>query len=110
MTAGQFLNAVALGQITPGPVTQTVAVVGYAAGGLAGGLLAAAVAFSPSFVFVLIGGNRFDRLGNDHRARYFLDGAAVLVLALRRSIVTTILTAAAIGSLVALAGGPRRHT
>ena len=41
MTAAQFLSAVALGQITPGPVVQTVAVVGYAAAGLAGGLLAA---------------------------------------------------------------------
>ena len=37
MTATQFLNAVALGQVTPGPVVQTVAVVGYAAGGLGGG-------------------------------------------------------------------------
>ena len=42
MTGAQFLNAVALGQITPGPVVQTVAVVGYAAAGLGGGLLAAA--------------------------------------------------------------------
>src|SRR4029079_10267321 len=40
MTAGHFLTAVALGQITPGPVVQTVAVVGYAAAGLGGGLLA----------------------------------------------------------------------
>ncbi|MCU1399083.1 MAG: chromate transporter, partial [Acidimicrobiales bacterium] len=42
MTAGQFLDAVAFGQITPGPVVQTVAVVGYAAAGVGGGLLAAA--------------------------------------------------------------------
>src|ERR1019366_8610326 len=49
MTAGQFLNVVALGQITPGPVVQTVAAVGYAAAGLPGGLLAALVAFTPSF-------------------------------------------------------------
>ena len=53
MTAGQFLSAVALGQVTPGPVVQTVAVVGYAAAGVGGGLLAALVAFAPSFVFVL---------------------------------------------------------
>ncbi|MGH3201594.1 MAG: chromate transporter, partial [Streptosporangiaceae bacterium] len=52
MTSGQFLNGVALGQITPGPVVQTVATVGYAAAGIGGGLLAALVAFSPSFVFV----------------------------------------------------------
>ena len=56
MTAAQFLNAVALGQITPGPVVQTVAVVGYAAAGVGGGLLAALVAFTPSFLFVLVGG------------------------------------------------------
>ena len=44
MTNEQFLNAVALGQITPGPVTHTVAAVGYAAGGIGGALLASAVA------------------------------------------------------------------
>ena len=75
MTNAQFLNAVALGQITPGPVVQTVAVVGYAAAGLAGGLLASLVAFTPSFIFVLAGGPRFDRIRGDHRARAFLDGA-----------------------------------
>ena len=75
MTSAQFLDAVALGQITPGPVVQTVAVVGYAAAGLAGGLLAALVAFTPSFVFVLAGGPRFDRIRGDQRARAFLDGA-----------------------------------
>ena len=75
MTSGQFLNAVALGQVTPGPVTQTVAVVGYAAAGVGGGLLAAMVAFSPSFVFVLAGGDRFDRIRADVNAKDFLDGA-----------------------------------
>ena len=47
MTNAQFLNAVALGQITPGPVVATVAAVGYAAHGLLGGILAAFVAFTP---------------------------------------------------------------
>jgi chromate transporter len=75
MSAGQFLNAVALGQVTPGPVTHTVAVVGYAAAGVGGGLLAAAVAFSPSFAFILGGGRHFDRLRRDQRVRAFLDGA-----------------------------------
>jgi chromate transporter len=75
MTGTQFLNAVALGQVTPGPVVQTVAVVGYAAAGLAGGLLASVVAFTPSFSFVLLGANRFDRLRANRGARVFLDGA-----------------------------------
>ena len=75
MTGAQFLNAVALGQVTPGPVVQTVAVVGYAAAGLAGGLLASAVAFTPSFLIVLFGGPRFERIRGNQRARAFLDGA-----------------------------------
>jgi chromate transporter len=75
MTGAQFLNAVALGQITPGPVVQTVAVVGYAAAGLIGGILASVVAFSPSFAFVLLGAHRFDQIRGDRRARAFLDGA-----------------------------------
>jgi chromate transporter len=137
ITAGQFLNAVALGQVTPGPVVQTVAVVGYAAAGIGGGLLAAAVAFSPSFAFILLGGERFDRVRADRRARAFLNGAgpaaigailgsaiplaralaepwqyavlagaAVMLLALRRGVVPTLLCAAAVGVLVALADGP----
>jgi len=76
MTHAQFLNAVALGQITPGPVTQTVAAVGYSAAGFAGGLLAAAVAFAPSFAFILIGAAGFERLLGDRRMLAFLDGAA----------------------------------
>ncbi|MGH2884895.1 MAG: chromate efflux transporter [Solirubrobacteraceae bacterium] len=75
MTNAQFLNAVALGQVTPGPVVATVASVGYAAHGVVGGLLAALVAFSPSFSFILLGGGRFEQLRNNQRARAFLDGA-----------------------------------
>jgi chromate transporter len=75
MTGAQFLNAVALGQITPGPVVQTVSAVGYAAAGLGGGLLAALVAFSPSFVFVLAGAGYFSVLRTSRVAQAFLDGA-----------------------------------
>ncbi len=136
MTSGQFLNAVALGQITPGPVVQTVSAVGYAAAGLPGGLLAAVVAFAPSFAFVLGGGRYFGRLRENRYAQAFLDGAgpaaigaifgaavllaralsvgwqfavlagaAVLLLAARRGVVLTLLSAAAVGVAVALAGG-----
>jgi len=75
MTNARFLDAVALGQITPGPVVATVAAVGYAAHGLAGALLAAVVAFLPSFAFILVGARRFDRLRENASARAFLDGA-----------------------------------
>ena len=75
MTNTEFLNAVALGQVTPGPVTQTVAVVGYAAYGIGGGLLAALIAFAPSFVFVLLGARRFGALRRNQAMRAFLAGA-----------------------------------
>jgi chromate transporter len=136
MSGAQFLNAVALGQVTPGPVVQTVAVVGYSAAGLAGGLLASAVAFTPSFLFVLFGGPRFDQIRGDARVRAFLDGAGpaaigaifgsaialsrvishpwqyavlagalALLLPLRRGVVLTLLSGAAIGIVIALATG-----
>jgi len=75
MTSANFLNAVALGQVTPGPVVATVAAVGYAAHGLGGGVLAAAVAFTPSFTFVLLGARHFQQLRASARAQAFLDGA-----------------------------------
>jgi chromate transporter len=75
MTDTEFLDAVAFGQLTPGPVTHTVAVVGYAAAGLGGALLAAAIAFAPSFLVVGLGGRRFEALRGNRGARTFLDGA-----------------------------------
>jgi chromate transporter len=136
MTGTQFLNAVALGQVTPGPVVQTVAVVGYAAAGIGGGLLASAVAFAPSFAFVLLGGRHFGQIRGNQRARAFLDGAGpaaigaifgsaitltrelihpwqylvlagalVVLFPLRRGVVLALLSAAAVGIVVALAGG-----
>ena len=75
MTNTQFLNAVALGQITPGPVVLTVAVVGYAVAKVGGGLLAALVAFTPSFCFVLFGGRYFDRMRANSGVQAFLAGA-----------------------------------
>lgn len=140
MTNPQFLNAVALGQITPGPVVLTVAVVGYAAAGLGGGLLVAAIAFAPSFTFVLVGAGHFDRIRRDRRTRAFLDGAgpaaigaifgsalplalalsepwqyavlaaaAALLLGLKRSVVTTLLLAGAVGVVAVLAGASLPH-
>lgn len=93
MTNTEFLNAVALGQVTPGPVTQTVAVVGYAAAGLGGALMASAVAFGPSFALIMLGGNRFLALRENLDARAFLDGAGPAAVG------------AIFGAFVPLAGG-----
>jgi chromate transporter len=75
MSGSQFLSAVALGQVTPGPVVLTVAVVGYAASGVGGALLATLIAFGPSFLFVLSGGPHFDRIRSSVRIQAFLTGA-----------------------------------
>ena len=75
MSNSEFFNAVALGQVTPGPVVATVAAVGYGAYGIGGGLLAALVAFLPSFSFILLGGGRFERLRGNPSANAFLAGA-----------------------------------
>ena len=80
MTNSQFLDAVALGQVTPGPVVLTVAAVGYAAAGLGGALLATAIAFAPSFVFILAGASRFDRLRGNRTIQAFLTGAGAAVI------------------------------
>jgi len=95
MSAAHFLNAVALGQITPGPVVATVAAVGYAAHGVVGGVIAAAVAFTPSFVAVMVGGPRFQQLRGSARAQAFLDGAGPAAIG------------AILGSAVLLAGALR---
>lgn len=75
MTDARFLDAVALGQITPGPVVHTVAAVGYAAEGVGGAVFAATLAFVPSFALILGLAPRFERLRADERLRAFLDGA-----------------------------------
>ncbi|MCL2395126.1 MAG: chromate efflux transporter, partial [Acidimicrobiaceae bacterium] len=80
MTNAQFLSAVALGQVTPGPVVQTIAVVGYAAGGVGYGLLASLCAFTPSFVFVLAGGPHFDRIRSNAAVQAFLTGAGAAAI------------------------------
>ena len=80
MSSAQFLNAVALGQITPGPVVQTVSAVGYAARGLTGALLAAAVAFTPSYLFVVGGGKHFQSIRSNAKVTAFLRGAGPCVI------------------------------
>jgi chromate transporter len=106
MTAPEFLNAVALGQVTPGPVVHTVAVVGYAAHGVGGALLAAAIAFAPSFLFVIFGGSRLDALRKDARVRAFLDGAGPAAIgAILGSAVPLALALEELWQAAVLAGG-----
>lgn len=93
MTDAQFLSAVAVGQITPGPVTNTIAVVGWAAAGLPGALLGTAVAFGPSLLLIAFAGHHFERVRASARAQAFLLGSGPAALG------------AIVGSAVPLAAG-----
>jgi chromate transporter len=116
MSASQFLRAVAVGQITPGPVVATIAAVGFAAGGVGGAALAAAIAFLPSFALVLGGAPHFERLRSDAGVQAFLLGAGPAAIgaiigaaiplagALRETWQFVLLGAAAVALLVLRAG------
>ncbi len=110
MTKQQLLDAIAIGQITPGPLLTTATFIGYllghtqfgggVVGGIAGGVLATAAIFLPAFCFVAMLGPLLPRIRNHPLARGALDGmnAAVVALIL---VVTIRLGAAAVVDVTA---------
>jgi chromate transporter len=82
LTESQLLDAVAVGQITPGPVFTTATFVGYVLGGGAGAVVATLGIFLPAFVFVAVSGPLVPRLRRSRFAGAFLDGVVVASLAL----------------------------
>ncbi len=82
LSEAQLLDAVAAGQITPGPVFTTATFVGYLLAGAAGGVVATIGIFLPAFLFVGVGGALIPWLRRTPVARAFLDGVNVGSLAL----------------------------
>ncbi|MFO0675607.1 MAG: chromate efflux transporter [Polyangiaceae bacterium] len=107
LTERQLLDAVAVGQTTPGPVFSTATFVGGVLGGPSGALLATLGIFLPSFVFVAMSGALVPVVRRSPVARAFLDGVNVASLALM-AVVTFDLGRAAIVDLptilIAIAG------
>jgi len=91
----QLLDAIAVGQLTPGPVFTTATFVGYLLGGGAGAAVATIGIFLPAFVFVALSGLFLPRLRRSPTARAALDGINVASLALM-AIVTTQLARSAL--------------
>jgi chromate transporter len=82
LTDRQLLDAVAVGQFTPGPVLTTATFIGYLLAGLPGAVVATVAIFAPSFVFVAASSPLIPRLRRSARAAGFLDGANAASLAL----------------------------
>jgi chromate transporter len=107
----QFLDAVAVAMITPGPVVITVGFIGYLVAGLAGAVVAALATFLPCYVFTVIPAPHFRRLSQNRALKAFVDGVtaaatgaiagAAFVLG-RRALVDVTTVAIALGTLLVL--------
>lgn len=86
LTDRQLLDAVAVGQFTPGPVFTTATFIGYLTGGWAGAVLATVAIFLPSFVFVAIVYPLVPRLRASPWTAAFLDGANAAALGLMAAV------------------------
>jgi chromate transporter len=82
LTEQQLLDAIAVGQITPGPLFTTATFVGYLLGGPAGGLVATVGIFLPAFLFVAFSGPIVPKIRRSPAAGAALDGVNVASLAL----------------------------
>jgi chromate transporter len=82
LTTRQLLDAVAVGQVTPGPVFTTATFIGFLLGGVKGALAATVAIFLPGFVFVALSGPLIPRIRKSPVAAAFLDGVTVGSIAL----------------------------
>ena len=118
LTDAQLLDAIAIGQFTPGPVLTTATFVGYLLAGVPGAAVATVAIFLPSFVFVAASSPLILKLRKSRWAAGFLDGAnaaslalmAVVTWQLGRAAVVDGLTAALAAIAGALVFGTRVHS
>ena len=112
LTESQLLDAIAVGQVTPGPVFTTATFIGFVLGGPGGAAVATLGIFLPAFLFVALSGPLIPRLRASPTAGAVLDGVNAASLALmavvswelgRSALVDGVTTAAAVMSLLVLA-------
>jgi chromate transporter len=82
LTEPQLIDAVAVGQFTPGPVFTTATFIGYVVAGVPGALVATIGIFLPSFLLVAVSGPLIPRVRRSRVAGAFLDGVNVAAIAL----------------------------
>ena len=86
LTEQQLLDAVAIGQVTPGPVFTTATFIGYLLGGVPGALLATLGIFLPSFIFVALSNRLIPRMRQSAWVGAMLDGVNVAALGLMAAV------------------------
>lgn len=82
LTQQQLIDAIAIGQVTPGPVFTSATFIGYILGGLSGAVIATVGIFLPSFIFVAMSNPLIPKIRNSSWAGSFLDGVNVASLGL----------------------------
>jgi chromate transporter len=102
LTDQQLIDAVAIGQVTPGPVFTTATFIGFLLGGVPGALLATLGIFLPSFIFVAISNPLISRVRNSAWLSGFLDGVNVASLGLTAAVTVQLSWASLIDPLAVL--------
>ena len=82
MTRQELLDAIAVGQFTPGPVLSTATFIGYQLGGLGGAIAASIGIFLPSFLFVLLLNPLIPKMRQSKFLGFFLDSVNVAAVAI----------------------------
>jgi len=104
LTQSQLLDAIAVGQVTPGPVFTTATFIGYLLGGTTGSIVATVGIFVPSFIFVAASRPLIPRIRRSRIAGAFLDGVNVGALALMAAVTLQLSQAALVDVTTVLIG------
>ena len=102
LTDQQLMDAIAIGQVTPGPVFTTATFIGFVLGGIPGALLATLAIFLPSFIFVAISNPLIPRIRNSAWVSGLLDGVNVASLGLMAAVTWQLGRASLTGPLTIL--------
>jgi chromate transporter len=105
LSTQQLIDAVAVGQVTPGPLFTTATFIGYILGGPAGAILATVGIFLPAFVFVAASGPLVPKIRQSPLAGALLDGIVIASLALMAAVAVRLGRAALIDSLTSAIAG-----
>lgn len=104
LSDGELVDAIAIGQVTPGPLSTTATFVGYVMGGLPAALLATLAMFLPGFLFVAVTHPLLGRLRESSAGGGFLDGVTFAALGLMAGVTWQVGRAALVDPLTAVVG------